>query len=559
MTTLTETKVELQTPLQRFYHWEKTQADKLFLSQPLSGASRNWSYGEAGNEARRMASALRERGYEPGTKIAILSKNCAHWIMSDIAVMMGGFVSVPIYPNVNVETVRYVLEHSESKVIFVGKLEDHDWAEMKKGIPADVEMISFGIYDLAGTSGIATWDKIIADVKPMQESPTRDLDDMMTIIYTSGTTGVPKGVVHTFRALAFAATNYVRICGISTADRLFSYLPLSHIAERMLITMGSMYGGTSVNFAHTLESFSENLKEASPTIFLGVPRIWTKFQMGVLAKFNQSRLNLLLSIPLIGGVIRKKIREALGLKDARICVSGAAPISLTLLHWYNKLGIVIFDMYSMTENAAYSHGNWPGNFKLGTVRALPGVEVKITEEGEVCTKSPANMVGYYKEPEKTAETLRDGWLHTGDKGVISPEGTMRVTGRVKDIFKTTKGKYVAPNPIEMKISTNAFVEQICVVGGNIAQPIALVVLSAEARNRDKNEVVGSLTETLDAVNPSLEDHERLQKVVIVREEWTVENGLLTPTLKIKRGAVDDKYMRNYEKWYSGAVGVVWEA
>jgi len=189
---------------------------------------------------------------------------------------------------------------------------------------------------------------------------------------------------------------------------------------------------------------------------------------------------------------------------------------------------------------------------------MPGVEMKITEEGEICVKSLANMVEYYREPEKTAATIRDGFLHTGDKGEVDSEGYVRITGRVKDIFKTSKAKYVAPSPIEMKFSKNELVEQICVVGTGIPQPIALVVLSEDAKSKPKEEVSESIEATLKALNPSLDHHERLQKAVIVSEEWTPENSILTPTLKIKRGAIDDKYQTNYEKWYDGGVGVVWE-
>ncbi|MDW3645510.1 MAG: AMP-binding protein [Bacteroidia bacterium] len=547
----------LRTPLQRLYHWEAQQANKNFLHQPVAGQWHTWTWGEAATAVRKMAAAIEAQGFEPGSRIAILSRNCAQWIMSDLAIMMSGHISVPIYPNVKQDTVSYILDHSDVKMMFVGKLETHDWTEMRQGVSADLPCVKYGMYGL--DADYPTWDEFCGEHEPKADSPSRDLDEVMTIIYTSGTTGTPKGVVQKFVAPVYAFETFHKIFSLSSEDRFFSYLPLSHIAERMLITMGSLRSGGSIHFAQSLDTFADNLKTCSPTVFLGVPRIWTKFQMGVLAKFPPSRLNLLLSIPLINNIIKKKIKEALGLSEARICLTGAAPIPVSTLEWYDKLGVNILEVYGMTENAAYSHSNLPGKQKYGTVgQTMPGVEMKITDEGEICVKSLANMVEYYREPEKTAATIRDGFLHTGDKGEMDAEGFVRITGRVKDIFKTSKAKYVAPSPIEMKFSKNELVEQICVVGTGIPQPIALIVLSEDAKSKPKDEVGESIEATLKALNPNLDHHERLQKAVIVSEEWTPENSILTPTLKIKRGAIDDKYQIHYEKWYDGGVGVVWE-
>ncbi|MEZ4826818.1 MAG: AMP-binding protein [Bacteroidia bacterium] len=556
----TLTKTNLKTPLEMLYGWEKSQPEKVYMTQPLGSQYLTWTWGQATEEIRKMAAAIESRGYAPGSRIAILSKNCAHWIRADLTIMMSGHISVPIYPNVNAGTVSYILDHSEAQLLFVGKLDAHDWKEMQKGIPAGLECISFGIYDtLPGMEGYTTWNDTISQHQPMAANPTRDLNEMMTIIYTSGTTGTPKGVVLNFVSPVFAIEAFNDIFSLTKADKFFSYLPMSHIAERMLITMGTLRCGGSVNFAHSLETFKDDLVKGSPTIFLGVPRIWAKFQSGVLAKFSPSKLNLLLSIPILNNVIRKKIREALGLSNARVCLTGAAPMPKAHLEWYKNLGISIYEVYGMTENAAYSHSNLPGQYRFGTVgKPMPNLEMKITEEGEICVKSLANMVEYYREPEKTAETIRDGFLHTGDKGVVDPDGFVRITGRVKDLFKTSKAKYVAPNPIEMLLSKNEYIEQVCVVGSNIPQPIALVVLSEKGRAKDREEIAASIKETLAEVNPQLEHHEKLQNAVVVQGEWTTDNGILTPSLKIKRGAVDDKYEAHYEKWYETGKGVVWE-
>lgn len=562
MTTATAASFDtsiLRTPMAMFYHWESTKGDQVYMNQPIDGEWTTYTWKETGNQVRRMAAYLKSQGWEPGSKIALVSKNCAHWLMADMAILMAGYVSVPIYPNVNAETVSYILEHSEAKLLFVGKLDDPNWAIMKDGVPEGFNCITF---PRLGQPGFPIWDEVIEGVEPLEGEIDRPMDDTATIIYTSGTTGTPKGVVHKFRSLGFAIHQFKELLNLGDNEKFFSYLPLSHIAERQLIEMGSLVTGGSVHFAQSLDTFVDNLGTCSPTIFLAVPRIWTKFQMGVLAKFPPSRLNLLISIPILGNIIKKKIREKLGLANANLCLTGAAPIPTSLLEWYKKLGILIVEVYGMTENAAYSHSNLPtaGNWKFGTVgKTLPLCETKLTDEGEICVKSMANMVEYYKEPEKTAETIIDGWLHTGDVGEEDANGFLKITGRVKDIFKTSKAKYVAPNPIEMKLSENSNIEQVCVVGTGIPQPIALVVLSETALEKDKEDVVESLTETLSEVNPTLEHHEKLQGMVVVKEGWTPENQLLTPTLKIKRNAIDKVYSANYEKWYdAGKGGVSWE-
>lgn len=554
----TATKTSMKTPLENLYQWEKKLTNKVYLNQPINGTWHTWTWKEFGTEVRKMAAAIQARGAQPGDRIALVSKNCAHWLMSDLAIMMSGCISVPIYPNVKADTVSYILKHSEARLLFVGKLEPQDWREMKQGVPEGMDCINFGIYGL-DEQDYPTWDEVAGAVAPMAKNPSPSPEDIMTIIYTSGTTGVPKGVVHKYISPTFASQAIFKEFGIGQNDRFFSYLPLSHIAERMLVMMGTTGSGASVHFAESLDTFADNLRYCEPTVFLAVPRIWTKFQSGVFAKFAPSRLNLLLSIPILNNILRKKIRAALGLAKAHTCLTGAAPIPIALLEWYDKLDIPIYEVYGMTENSAYSHSNLPGRRRHGTVgQTLEGVETRISAEGEICLKSVVNMVEYYKDPEKTAETLRDGWLHTGDKGRIDEDGYVWITGRVKDIFKTSKAKYVAPSPIEMKLSKNDFVEQVCVVGSGIPQPIALVVLSPDARDKEQEMINTSLNETLKKVNPTLEHHERLEKLVVVKEEWTPENGILTPTLKIKRGAVDDRYQLNYEKWYEGGKGVVWE-
>jgi long-subunit acyl-CoA synthetase (AMP-forming) len=369
---------------------------------------------------------------------------------------------------------------------------------------------------------------------------------------------MPKGVMHKFYNFGWAAEKAMNELGLEPhTQRFFSYLPLCHIAERLLVEMGSIYTGSQVSFAESLDTFAANLAESKPTVFLGVPRIWTKFQQGILGKMPQKKLDLFLKIPILNGIVKKKIQAGLGLQEATNVFTGAAPTPDSLIHWFSKLGINIQEAYAMTENCCYSHVTRNNAIKVGYVgQPLPDCEVKLSDVKEILVKHEALMDGYYKEPEMTAETLVDGWLRTGDEGYIDPQGFLKITGRVKDLFKTSKGKYVAPSPIEMRISENSDIEQVCVVGDGIPQPIALIVTSESAEGKSMNEIEDSVLKTLERVNPELDHHEQVKKAVIVKEPWTIENELLTPTMKIKRNPIEKIYKDRYEEWYNSDEKVI---
>ena len=533
------------SPLEMLYKWEQEKPNEIYLSQPIDGTWHNWTWKEFGIEVRKMANYLKSLDLPKDSKVALLSKNCAHWMMTDMAIMMSGHISVPLYPNLNAETLGKILTHSESKLLFVGKLDNFN--DMKSGIPADMDCITFPFY----AEDYQRWDELTKEVDPMQENVIRDPNELATIIYTSGTTGDPKGVMHKFFNFSFATTNAVNTLHLEN-EVFFSYLPLCHIAERLLVQMGSLYSGGRTYFAESLDTFASNLAEASPTVFLGVPRIWTKFQQGILTKLPQRKLNILLSVPFLSSLIKKKIKKGLGLSKAKNIFTGAAPTPVVLIRWFARLGIHIQEAYAMTENTCYSHVSYNNNINVGYVgQALPECDVKLSERNEILIKHDALMDGYYKMEEETNKTIVDGWLHTGDEGEIDTNGFLKITGRVKDLFKTSKGKYVAPSPIEMKLSANKNIEQVCVVGTEIPQPIAVIVLSERGKNQSKVDLTNSLTKTLDIVNPKLDGHEKIHNFVVVKEEWTVENKLLTPTMKIKRNAIEKLYKENYSFWYEG--------
>ncbi|ALN19449.1 AMP-binding protein [Ectopseudomonas mendocina] len=549
----------IRLPLELFYERETRHPNKRYMVQPLGGGQLlELSWADVGEQARRVANWLRSRELPPGSRIAIISKNCAHWIVADLGIWMAGYVSVPLYPNLTAGSMRQVLEHSEAALAFVGKLDD--WASMAPGLPAGMPTVSLPLHPHGDFD--YRWDDLQRSA-PIQDDPKPAANQLATIIYTSGTTGTPKGVMHNFSNLGFAASNAIKLFGVGEDDRLISYLPLCHVAERMFVELASIYAGQTIFFAESLDTFLEDLKRARPTVMFGVPRIWTKFQMGVYSKMPAQKLDRLLRLPIIGRFIGRKVLAGLGLDAIRYALSGAAPVPEALLNWYRRLGMEIQEVYGMTENCGYSHVCLPGRFKQGWIgQNNPGVEVRIAEDGEVQVRSGATMQGYYKDPMKTAETLTDdGFLRTGDKGEQDANGNLRLTGRLKEIFKTSKGKYVAPAPIENRLGEHSRIEQVCVVGDGLPQPIALCVLSdvgrQEAANDSRDELESSLKELLAEVNGRLDQHERLHGLVLVKEVWAVENGFLTPTLKIKRAVIEGTYGERFAEWQQRSEVVLW--
>ena len=527
-----------QLPLQRFNHWLQQQPDSVWLLQPVAGVWHEYTWRQVDDQARRLAAALLALGCRAGDRVALLAKNCAEWVISDMAIQMAGLVSVPLYPLQSAEGIRYVLEHAECKVILLGKLDDP--GRLEAGIPAAVTRIAMPYPDVLASAH--DWHNLLAAHAPLPVIAPQQADQLLTILYTSGTTGQPKGVMLSAHAMAYSAANSCRALDVTEQDRYFSYLPLSHAAERFLVEFNSLYSGAPVGFVESLDSFADDLRHVRPTVFFSVPRLWTRFQQGVLEKLPQARLERLLRVPLLGRLVARKIRRGLGLDRARILVSGAAAISPGLLDWYRRLGMTLCEGYGMSENFAYGTFNRPGQVRFGSVgRPMPGLEVRIAEDGEILLRSPTLMLGYYHDPEQTAETLAEGWLHTGDKGELDTDGYLRITGRVKDIFKTSKGKYIAPAPIEGEIAKNTLVEQVCLMGSNLDQPVALVELSPAARQQPRATLENALLATLAKLNTHLEPHERVSCFVLVREPWTVDNGCITPTMKIRRNALETRY------------------
>ena len=548
-------------PVQRLCHWESHNPQGVFLTQPLgAGAVVDITWGEAAAQVRSMATWLQSQGWPQGSRVAILGKNSAHWILADLAILMAGHVSVPIYPTFNGEALRYILDHSEARACFVGKMDD---SASLKSVPDHVPLIALPLAP-QGIPGVH-WEDLVNQTSPLQGTPNTQSDSVCTIIYTSGTTGNPKGVVQTFGAIAWGLTSATQRVHMNSNDRYISYLPLAHVAERMLVEQACLRFGGHIFFAEALDTFLLDLQRARPTIFFSVPRLWVKFQQGVFEKMPEKKLKMLLSIPLLGGLVRKKILKGLGLDQCRLAAGGAAPMPADVLSFFRSLGLDLIEVYGMTENCGVSHSTLPGSPQIGSV-GLPYDEVESRidpETGEIQMRCPALMQGYFKSPEQTAQTMTaDGWLRTGDKGQTDAQGNLSITGRVKDIFKTSKGKYVAPAPLEDLLVMHQDIEATAVTGANLAQPLAIVMLSQEAVQRiqdpaAKAALTRSLEAHLQAINQQRDHHERMDYLAVVTTPWAPENGFVTPTFKVKRNRIDEEYAPHFDEWSRSGKPVVW--
>lgn len=534
----------MKNPIEMLSHWVETQGDSVYLRQPINGKYVDFTWRDVQQQVQQIAGALRHLGLEPGDKVAVLSKNCAEWFITDLALMYGGYISVPIYPTANVETIRYVLEHSGAKAIFTGKLDF--WADQEAGVGGEILRLAMP-YDTMPSQ--YKWDQLLNLGQPLTDAPLPSNDQIMTIIYTSGSTGKPKGAIHTFANYTWTCEAVVRDLKTTPSDRLISYLPLAHITERVAIQGSSFYSGSSVAFVESLDSFVADVQRCRPTVFFSVPRLWTLFQLNIIQKAGEAKLNFLLKLPIISSLVKKKIQKGLGLDKCRLFGSGSAPIPASLIKWYESIGINISEAWGMTENCAYSIIHYPFNSaKVGTVgRPVEGCQIRRADHGELLVKSPGVMQGYYLQEDVTAVAFdADGFFKTGDLCEIDEDGYVSITGRVKDNFKTSKGKYVAPVPIERKLAQDSHIELICVIGSGLPHPVALVQLSEGASLQPREEVRSSLKATLDSVNPNLESHEHVDAVVVVKEPWTIENDILTPTLKIKRHVLEKAFSTKVE-------------
>ncbi|MET2848834.1 AMP-binding protein [Vibrio owensii] len=554
---LSEQTCALPPPNEMILKWAAERPDEVYLKQIINRQFVEFTYAEVADQALRLVSALRNLGVQPGDKVALVSKNCAEWFICDLAMMLGDYVSVPIFPTAGADTIEYCLTHSESKALIGGKLDDP--AATQQVIDAMPDIISIALpYDTAPNCQYQ-FKELIANAEPTEERPQHYDDKLMSLVYTSGTSGLPKGAMLTYGAFSWSVQQLINHIGIQENDRLFSYLPLAHITERVYIFGSSIMGGVTTAFPESLDTFIEDVKMHRPTLFISVPRLWTLFQQRIQDKLPQKKLNILLKIPFVNSLIKKKLADGLGLDQARVLGCGSAPVSPALLEWYRSVGLNITEAWGMTESFAYSTLNYPFRAdKIGSVgNAGPGIELKIADDDEIMVRGRGLFSGYYKNDIATQESFdADGWLHTGDIGSIDADGYLTIQGRKKDTFKTSKGKFVAPVPIEKKLFEYSRVEMMCLIGLGLPGPILLVV-PHDFPNFDKERYAKTTRKVIDRMNQELESHEQIKGVLMIKDPWSIENGVLTPTLKIKRHVLEQKYHEIGHNWPKGDL-VVWE-
>jgi long-chain acyl-CoA synthetase len=507
--------------------------DRLWLKDRHGDDFTTWTWAQAHNEVNAAAAWLETHYGKSQSVFGILSRNRAHWMLADMAITASGNVSAPLFTTLLPDTAEYILSFTEASALIVG--EAGNWESVKAVLPDGIDIIALPGVDPGMPH--TRWEDIIAQGAGGLPSHQCNADDLQTLVFTSGTTGVPKGVMQTHASMLIPMQRCIDEVQISEYPRFLSYLPLAHVAERQLIWIQSLIYGGEVTFNEDLTTLLRDMADTKPHYLFGVPRVWEQLQQGVLAKFGgQAAFDEALQND--HETVQRNVTEALGLQHAEYLLTAAAPTPSALMDWYQNIGITLMEGYGQSEAMGLIANSHKAR-KIGSIGvALDGVEARISEEGELCVRSRGLAAGYYKNPEKTAETFVDGWVHTGDKATVDEDGFYYLTGRVKDQFKTMHGKFVSPPPMESAFSECEAVEQLSLLGRGYSKTVMVVVLTALAQSLDKASVEAQVLKSAMAVNDSVEHHAQIGAIIITTDPWTIENGVLTPTMKIKRDKVE---------------------
>ncbi len=562
-----------------------------------SGAYAPISSSELERRVINLHLALRAAGIDRGDKCAMIAENRWEWAVADFAMMTAGIISVPIYPTLPPEQVRYLVDHSRAKAIFCSTGEQVEKVlEVRDRLPALEHVISFDTVEHEGVTSIGSMigesDSDAAGRQSFEESVEAVApDDLASIIYTSGTTGVPKGVMLSHANMATNIRDSLLEVGFE--DTGLSFLPLCHVAER-LADYVYFKGGATVAYAESIEAVPVNMNEVRPTIAVGVPRFFEKVHGKVMAAMAQApavRRNIFnwsvsvgkaatpyriagKPLPLLLGIkhavaeklVFHKLRGRLGGR-IRMFVSGAAPLARHLAEFFHALGLPIYEGYGLTETSPLVSINTASHFKFGTVgKLIPNVEVRIADDGEILVKGPNIMQGYFKMEEQTAEVMDGDWFHTGDIGNLDDEGYLSITDRKKDLFKTSGGKYIVPAPIENQLKRSPLIETAVVIAESRNFPSALIVPDFEALGAwaqsegidfagnqglcGDEKVQDRMMSEVESLCDGMANYEKVKKISLVANDFSIDGGELTPTMKVRRRQVDEKYARQIEEIYS---------
>ncbi len=526
--------------------WASEAPDTVWLRDRSGDEFTQWTWSEAHAEINALAARLEEQ-FGSGNAMAILSRNRAHWFMADYAIIASGNTTIPVFTTLPGPTAEYVLDFSQTKVLFLGETEN--WADVREILPAGITIITLpGIEcDLPHT----TWEDFVAGARGQSPKYVCKPDDLVSLVFTSGTTGVPKGVIQTHDSNIIPMRRFEYSFAVRDNPRFLSYLPLSHIAERQLVQGHALLLCGTVTFNEGLPFILRDLQEVRPNFFFGPPRVWEQLQQIVTGQFGSPEaVEQALAADKEG--TGRKVLDMLGLADVDYCLTAAAPTPPALINWYGEFGLMVLEGFGQTE-AMGLIANTKEVRRIGSIgKPVPGVEFKLSEEDELLVKTDGLSPGYYKMPDKTAELYSDGWLHTGDKARIDDDGFIYITGRVKDYFKTIHGKYVAPTPIENVFADNELTEQICLLGRGYSKTVVVAVLAGFAQGKDRTEVENTLREQVVTTNKTVDKHARIGAVIVSTEPWTIANEVLTPTMKIRREQVEARFGEHAERLARGA-------
>jgi long-chain acyl-CoA synthetase len=564
-------------------------------------AAEKWeatSWNSFAGEVRAAARALIALGVQPGDAVCIFSFNRPEWVIMDIAAMMAGAVPAGIYFTSSPQEAAYILNHSQCEVVIVqGQEQFGKIARERASLNRLKHVVMMKGAEASGPLQMS-WDDFISkgesrfDMELERRLAAIQPDDTGTLIYTSGTTGPPKAVELSHQSLALNARYMIEVVKASQNERILSYLPLAHIAEQMITIHFQTVNGNAVYFAKSIEELGQHLKEVRPTLFFGVPRVFEKIESSMREKLAQATgikaklaawafkvgrewhdtLNadrvpgpmLRARKKLASKLIHRKVKDAIGLGEARMVIGGAAPMPPSTLQFFNQFDCPIREVWGLSESCGGGTLNTPGHTRIGSVgKPVPGIEVKLTPEGEICLRGPAIFKGYAKDPEATAHTLADGWLHTGDLGTIDKDGYVYIIGRKKDIIITAGGKNIAPANIEADLVALPLVEHAVVVGDNKPYLIALLTLDPLAVKRfaedhGLNEKTLNydrdlrpiLQAGIDAINEKHARVQNIRKFAILPERFSIDTGDLTPTMKVKRSSITKRLQGTVDALYA---------
>jgi long-chain acyl-CoA synthetase len=591
-----------------FWNAVRQRGDRVWLRQKELGIWKSWTWMQTAEAVREIAAGLQALGLQRGQTASILANTVVEWVLADLAVLSCGAVSNGIYPTDAASQVQYLCEDSSTRVLFAEDDEQLDKAlEVREQLPLLQKIVVFdmkGLRDL-DDPGVMSLDALRALGRQWlaehpdcveRSSAACEPGDLAILVYTSGTTGKPKGAMHSHRGLVYTARGFNTLVAQDERDERMCFLPLCHIAERMGGEYFALYTGSKLNFVENPETIPENVREIAPTVFTAVPRVWEKFYSGVMIALKESSalqraayawsigvgmriadkvlagqavgVGLKLRFMLARWLALNNARKLIGIHRARFLVTGAAPISPELIKWYLALGVPMLEVWGMTETCGASTGVPATRIKPGSIGPAASFnEVRLDPAtGEILVRGPNVFMGYLNLPEKTAETIdKDGWLHTGDVGVVDDEGFFRITDRMKDIIITAGGKNITPSELENELKFSPYITDAVVIGDKRAYLTVIIMIDQEnvekfAQDADipfsnyasltrAPEVQELIQKEIDRVNQKFARVEQIKKFFLLDTQLTAEDEELTPTMKLKRKLVEKKYAAQIEAMY----------